>query len=297
MRFLLILNPKAAHGRAPKQHQKILDYFSERGAEFQVAKTEHRGHAIEIIKNADFSKYGGVIAAGGDGTAFEMLNGYFQNQSKNRIPVGVLPIGTGNSFARDLDLDAGEWRKGIDYILGGKTRKVDVARFRTEGKDLYFWNVCGLGLVSEVQKTADPLKFFGNIAYLLGVLYQTVFLKTYPVTMKLDGKTLERDVILIEVCNTKWTGRTFFIAPEAELDDGKLDIIWGNSLTRRRLLSLLTKISKGTHTKAPDVEIYRASQIEIDSPVPLLLGPDGELVGSTPVKIDCLKQVLDVFCP
>ncbi len=82
-----------------------------------------------------------LVVAGGDGTLFEVVNGYFQNQSSERIPIGIIPIGTGNAFVRDLGLDGDCWADTIEIISHNKTKKIDVGQFKTQNKVFYFLNV------------------------------------------------------------------------------------------------------------------------------------------------------------
>ncbi|NOG46051.1 MAG: diacylglycerol kinase family lipid kinase [Calditrichaeota bacterium] len=297
MKLLLIYNLHAGHKKAGKIFNKIKTRFVEKGIELDVKLTEYRWHGIELVKNSDLQKYDGVIAAGGDGTLFEVINGYYQNRGSGKPPIGLLPMGTGNAFARDLDLRTFEWEKAINIICSGKTRKVDVAQFSTEGKIFYYLNILGLGFVADVGVTAHPLKFLGNFAYTVGVFYQMVFLKTFKIEIKLDGKNYERENIFVEISNTRWTGSTFLMAPEAEIDDGFLDVILLNKVSRRKLLRLFPTIFNGTHVNMDEVEAFKARKITIHSNIPKILAPDGELAGSTPVEIECLHQAIEVFCP
>ncbi len=297
LKLLLIYNPNAAHKKAGKLFNKVTTYLKQKEVELDVRLTEFRWHGIEIIKNANLDIYDGIIAAGGDGTLFEVLNGYYQNDALGKPPIGLIPNGTGNAFARDLDLRTFEWEKAIDIICSGKTRKVDVARFSTEGKQFYYMNILGLGFVADVGATANPIKFLGNLAYILGVFFQLAFLKTFETTIEIDGKKLQRNNIFIEISNTRWTGSTFLMAPEAIFDDGFLDVILVNKISRTKLLRLFPTIFKGTHIHEDEVETFKAQKITIDTSTPKILTPDGELMGSTPIEIECLHQAIEVFCP
>jgi hypothetical protein len=109
MRLLLVYNPNAAHRRAGKLLPEVTALFREKGIEVDLRLTEGPGHAVEIVRQASFGEYEGLVAAGGDGTLFEVVNGYYANSSSPRLPIGVVPTGTGNAFARDLELEAGRW--------------------------------------------------------------------------------------------------------------------------------------------------------------------------------------------
>ena len=116
MKILLVYNPFAGHQRARKLLPQVESIFVEKNIAFDLALTDYPEHATEIIKQADFKNYDGIVAAGGDGTLFEVINGYFKNKSRTKIPLGVLPVGTGNAFARDLELDTSNWKKPLKLL-------------------------------------------------------------------------------------------------------------------------------------------------------------------------------------
>ena len=295
MKILLVFNPNAGNGRAKNMLPKILGRFEELDIGVEVLETQAQGHGRELVQQADFTGFDGVIAAGGDGTLFEVINGYYENKSQNRIPVGVLPTGTGNAFSRDLDLKASDWERAIDIIHSNKIKKIDVGHFKSEGKEYYFLNILGLGFVSDVSDTAKGLKIFGNAAYILGVFYQLMFLKSHQLTIELDGKKLERENVFVEISNTRYTGTTFLMAPDAKTDDGLLDVTLLNKINRRGILKIFPTIFDGTHVTQDHVEVFKASKIKIETNVPKVLTPDGEVLGSTPIEVECLKQDVPFF--
>jgi len=260
MKVLLVYNPFAAHKRAKKILPDVESCFVDKGIEFDLRFTDYPEHAVEIVGSADFSQYDGIIAAGGDGTLFEVINGYYKNPDKGKIPLGVLPVGTGNAFARDLDMDVARWEEAVEIIRMGKPRNVDVGIFHTHGQDYYFLNILGLGFVADVGKTAHKLKIFGNVSYTIGVFYQMAFLKTYKVIIEADGKTIEDDNIFVEISNTRYTSN-FLMAPNAEIDDGLLDITLLGKATRRRLIQCFPKIFTGEHIHFEEVEQFKAKKI------------------------------------
>ncbi len=294
MKLLLVYNPHAGHGRAKKLLPEVESLLRQKAIDPDLRLTESPGHAVEIVRNADLRLYDGLGVAGGDGTLFEAVNGYFLNPSPKRIPIGILPLGTGNAFARDLELDVARWPEALDIISMNKPRKVDVGFFRTQGKEYYYLNIVGLGFVADVVDIAHKLKWLGNVSYTLGVLYRTVFLKSHHLKIELDGKILERENVFVEISNTRYTSN-FLMAPNAKIDDGLLDVTLLAKLSRRRLLACFPKIFTGDHITMPEVEQFPAKSIRIETDAPKVLTPDGELVGSTPVQVECLKQAVDVF--
>jgi YegS/Rv2252/BmrU family lipid kinase len=294
MKVLLIFNSHAGHGFAGKMLSRVEASFNDHAIEFDLQLTNYPGHGIEIVKNADLSMYDGLVAAGGDGTLFEIINGYFQNPANIRIPIGILPIGTGNAFARDLHLDRTNWNDAIKIIADQKTRKVDVGKFHSHGQDYYYLNILGLGFVADVTAIAHKLKIFGNVSYTLGVLYRTIFLSADRMTIEIDGQHFERECTFVEISNTRYTAN-FLMAPNAILDDGFLDVTIAKKLSRRRLLHCFPMIFTGEHVHLPEIETYQAKHIRIESAKPKVLSPDGELIGITPVEIECLQQAIEVY--
>jgi len=294
MKILLVYNPFAGHGRAKKILPEVEAEFTKHNIEFDLQLTDYPEHATEIIKEAKFKTYDAIIAAGGDGTLFEVINGYYMNSTKKKPSLGILPIGTGNAVARDLELHVSKWKEAIEIIAQMKPRKVDVGKFTSHGQSYYFLNILGLGFVADVTKTAKKLKALGNISYSLGVLYQMLKLKSFKLKIELDGKLLERDNTFVEVSNTTYTSN-FYMAPKAKIDDGLLDITLLNKLSRIGLLKAFPKVFTGEHVNLPVVETFTAKHIKITTDPPKVLTPDGELIGITPVEIECLHHGIEVL--
>jgi len=294
LKLLLIYNAFSGHGRARRILPEIQKIFLHKGIDLDVKLTKYPKNATEIARETDFAAYDGLVAGGGDGTLFEVINGYFRNKSSRRIPLGVLPVGTGNAFARDLNLDNTRWLEAIDIIAGNKPRKVDVGLFKTERDDYYFINILGLGFVSDVTNTALSLKIFGNVSYLLGVFYQTIFLKTHILHIEIDGQMLERDNIFVEISNTRYTSN-FLMAPSAQFDDGFLDVTLLGRISRINLLRTLPTVFTGEHVHVKEVETFKAKHIRIATSIPKTLTPDGEVLEQTPIDVTCLHHAIEIF--
>jgi len=290
MKILIIYNPHAGNDRARSLLQQVEAYTIEKGLNPTIICTEYSGHAIEIAKQAELDKYDALIASGGDGTLFEVLNGYYQNKITNKPPIGLIPNGTGNAFMRELKLRQSDWKKAIDIIALNHKRAIDVGRFTSEGKIWHFINIVGMGFVTEIAEAALPLKWMGNIAYTVATLLKLVSLKSQKFTIELDGELLERDGVLVEIANITFTGTTFYIAPEAEIDDGYLDVIILNKISRLKILKLFTSIYDGTHINYDEIEYIKAKNIKVTETNPGKLIPDGEIMGSTPITVECLQQ-------
>lgn len=294
MKLLLVFNPKAAAGRAAKLLPRLLKAFAA-FSRVEVLKTSGPGDAIEQVAAADLTCFEAVVAIGGDGTLFEVLNGLYRHQKAARIPLGLVPVGTGNAFARDLDLVPGDWQKSIELIGAGQLRAIDVGRACTPSETFYFLNIVGAGLPVTAMDTAIRLKWMGNTAYTLATLWHALKLRSYPLQIEMDGKMIFLDSLFVEISNTRYTGTSFLIAPGAVLDDGLLDVTLLERLSRSRLLRLFPTIYSGRHVLHDEIRTFKAREIRIVAPAGMVLAPDGETRGCTPVTITCLRRDLQIF--
>ena len=298
MKILIVCNPTAGHGRGAREISEIqtLCHGLGLGLETDVRTTASRGHATEIVAAANLHDYDAVVAAGGDGTVFETVTGLFRNPAGAAVPLGVMPLGTGNSFARDLGLDRKRLAEAASVIAAGATRKVDVARVRLAAEEFHYLNILGVGFPCDVAVVAERLKVLGSSAYTVGVVLRTAFLKTFNLRLELDGLALEREATFVEISNSRYTA-DFLMAPEARVDDGVLDVTVLGRISRRRLLQLFPTVFRGEHIHYQEVETFRARRITVSTDRPMVLSPDGELVGTTPVEISCRHRALEVFAP
>ncbi len=294
MKLLLVFNPAAANGRAKSLIPRVENLFRDRSIDVETRLTSERGDATRITSAVDFSDYDGIVAAGGDGTLFEVLNGYFENPSEVRVPIGILPVGTGNAFCRDIDVETNDLEHGVELIAGAKRRMVDVGHCAMADHSYYFLNILGLGFVSDVVLKAHKMKFLGNVSYMVGVLMQIAMLKSHRLKIEIDGELYERDNIFCEISNTRYTSN-FFMAPSAEIDDGKLDVVLLGKAGRLRLLRAVPTVFTGEHVNLPEVEYFQASHIKVSTDEPKALTPDGEVIGSSPMEVRCLPRALEIF--
>jgi len=295
LKLLVIFNPNAANGRAKKLVPVIRQYLADHSVAADFQFTKSASHGSQLTAEANLAGYDGVVAAGGDGTLFEVLNGLYRQAAEARPPLGVLPIGTGNAFSNDLGLVPGQWQQALDLILRQNVRQVDVGQVTAADEEYYFLNIVGIGLPVDAGLTAKKLKFLGNRAYTLGTLWRVLGLRSYPLRLEIDGEVIEQDNVFVEVSNSRYTGTKFLIAPHAEIDDGLLDVTLVQKLSRLRVLKLFPSVYSGRHLEYEEVTTYKARQIRIASPEGMLMAPDGEFAGHTPAEIRCLHRALSIF--
>lgn len=295
LKLLIIFNPNAAYGRSAKRLTAVKKQFTRKGIEASFKPTTHAGHARELVASTRLSDYDGLIAAGGDGTVYEVLNGLYKHPKPERIPMGLLPVGTGNAFSRELHLGEDVLGDAIELLHRGRTREIDVGFVQSANESFYFINIVSMGFAVDAGLTARKMKLLGKAAYTLATLWQVLKLRSYPLEMDLDGRTITSDNVFVTISNSRYTGTHFLIAPDAEIDDGRLDVTMLEKLPRSRLLKLFPTIYSGRHIEYTEISSCKATHIEIRSPGGLLLGPDGEFFGNTPARISCLRRDLTIF--
>lgn len=295
MKALCIYNPAAGKGKAKKYQHELKQLFEQYSINAELLFTEYPRHAIELIKNIDLSIYQALIVVGGDGSFFDVLNGYIKNPSRNNTPIGILPVGTGNSLSRDVVNNTNKIEDFVRVIAKGKTQKFDIAKVQTADNTFYFANMMGLGFISDVTKTASNLKIFNKLSYTLGVLYNTLKLKTKPIKLMADGQEYDLNNVFVIVSNSKYTGGDYLIAPKAKINDGKLDLIIVDKLSRLNLLKTFPKTYSGTHIKTPFVKYIQATNIRFETNKEMQLSPDGELCCKLPAEIFCIHEAISIF--
>jgi len=306
VKLLMVFNPHACFGRAARL-LPVVRAALQRFAELDLCLTRCAGDARARVAAVDLAGYDGVLAAGGDGTLFEVLNGLYAQSPERRPPLGVVPVGTGNAFARDLGLQPGDWRRGVELIAAGRTREVDVGRVEPADRGasagaardsaFHFLNIIGAGLPVDAMRAAERIKFVGRSAYSAAALWCAMRLRSYPLVLEMDGERFEEDALFVEISNTRYTGTSFLMAPSAQLDDGLLDVTLVRRLPRVRLLRLFPTIYRGAHVGYEEVVTRRARSIRLLGPSGLALAPDGEFRGHTPATVTCLQGDLEIFAP
>ncbi len=294
MKIFCIVNPKAGKNKGLKVIQKATPLLQQKGVQLDIKVTEYHRHAMEVAGSFDPGTYDGIVAVGGDGTLFETINGLLKNHETFDLPIGQIPVGTGNSFIKDLQINS--INEAVAKIAGGKTKKIDVGFFKYPGGEYYFINLLGSGFVANVAHTAGRYKRLGPLSYVIGVFKEVARLKAAAVEITIDGTVYQRDYIFSEICNSSKTGGNMIMAPEAKIDDGYLDVILANKISKLNLLRIFPKIFKGTHVHDPRVETFKCKEIKIDCQQPQRLTPDGEVFGQTPIEVSILPGKINMFC-
>ena len=256
--------------------------------------TAHCGHARELATNLDLSGYDGFLTIGGDGTFHEVVNGMLQRPDGKNVPIGVIPGGSGNSVLHDLGLT--DPKTSAQAIVSGHTRFIDTVRVDNNQEVIYSINLIGWGLVTDVGKRAELLRWLGPSRYTISSIIEILLRKNRRAKLIVDGKILVDNFTFIVACNSIHVGKGMKMAPNAKLDDGLIDLlVVDGDITRQRLFSVLPKLFDGTHINEPEVEYHQASSFSLIPQTNDILNIDGEMVGTTPITVRVLKHAVEIF--
>jgi diacylglycerol kinase (ATP) len=288
MRALVILNPSADHGRAIKYRDIILVGCREY-ADVDLVLTEYSGHARELARASVDSGYDIIVAAGGDGTVHEMVNGLVQNdRSENNL--GLIPIGSGNDLAYGMGLNT-DVNTAIRRLFTGKPRIIDLARIQDDrGQNEVVVNSIGIGFDATVTIQSKTItRIHGFALYAIAALRTIAFYYQTPhLWLQFDDEIVEQDALMVTVGVGPRVGGGFHLTPDAIFDDGLLDSCTVNPINRLTILRLLPEAMRGTHITSPYVMMRRNRTIHIRSNIALPIHIDGEIFA---YHEDNVKQV------
>ncbi len=293
MKYTLLVNPLAGKKKGKKIARQAIESFQEQGIKIDVLFSEYQGHLIEQAKKAVGEENNGIVAIGGDGTVFEVINGLMQADEHLTCPLGIIPVGTGNSFSKDLSIKSTE--NAIQNILLGKTRQVDLGKCQYGDQVFYFINVLGFGFVADIVKCALSYKKLGDLSYAVGVFLTVRDLESYRLDFEIDGVTFQRQNVFVEICNSRKTGGNMLMSPQSEIDNGFLDVVLLNKISKFKIIKAFPKIYKGTHVNLPEVEVMRGKKMIFKPATKKILTPDGEIVGQTPITVSILPRKIQIF--
>jgi diacylglycerol kinase (ATP) len=277
-RVKLIVNPNADTGNAwrwASDLRPVADEFG--GADW--SGTVYPGHAIELAHQAAEEGYELVVAAGGDGTVHEVVNGLMQAPPERRPHLGVVPLGSGNDFAHSIGMDP---RPGfaLRQVLTGSPLAVDIMRLCDGlGRCEYVDNTVGIGFDATVVIRSRKVRFVtGFLIYLVSVL-QTIALNHEAAHLKIktDQEAWQEETLMLVLCNGPREGGGFLVAPAARNTDGILDYAAVRRVSRPMMLRLLPEVMRGTHARFSQVRTGQFRQLELESDRPLYIHTDGEI--------------------
>jgi len=292
MKTMVLLNPTAGGGRAGRDAPSLLSRLP---MALDVRQTVGPGHARALTEEARHRGVNSFIAVGGDGTLHEVINGAL-SAGEGRPSVGILPLGTGNSFARDLGIH--KVPEAMKALQGPKTQVVDAVQIEHDGEPIWSINIVGFGFSASAGSLMNRrFKRLGVPGYLLAVLVELGRLHAPHYRYRLgEGGWLDGSLTMLSVCNSQFTGGDMWMAPAADVSDGRLDVIAIGKMSRRTFLRAFPSLFKGTHVQHRDISATTAEVVHFDLPGPVEVMIDGEVETLSVRTLRCHPGVLEVPC-
>jgi YegS/Rv2252/BmrU family lipid kinase len=285
----LLVNPSAGGGKAGRVLPDVEAELRRLAIAFRTEQTTSLAHASELARGAAEAGEA-VVTLSGDGLIGSVVG------PLREVPgslLGVLPGGRGNDFARVLGIPL-EAVPACQVIATGKPRALDIGD--VEGRS--FIGIASLGFDSVANKIANeaPARL-GQFVYAYAALRALVSWRNATFAIDVDGTTRTFSGWSVGACNSRAYGGGMYAAPDAELDDGLLDIVFCTATSRIGFLRVLTRIFKGTHVDLPTIEVLRGASVRVSADRPFVVYADGDPIGEVPVTIRAIPHALEVLCP
>lgn len=291
-RVALVVNPASGHGRARRLTPLIERRLADAGIAFTTRLSTSYEDALALCEGAVVSGADALLVVGGDGMAHLGLNAC----ALTDVPLGVVPAGTGNDFARSVGSGL-KWDAAVDAVIAGRTRTIDLAEIRgnlTYGDLAYVGCVVSTGFDERVnfRANASPIDL-GAPSYLWAVLAELRDFRPLRYRLVLDGEERELDSMLVAVANAGYFGGGIAICPDYDLADGLLDVAIVHPVPRMVLLTMFPRLASGKPFEHPAIERLRVREIIVDGPG--LRGmADGEHLGTPPLACRAVPGALTI---
>jgi diacylglycerol kinase (ATP) len=300
---VFVVNPASANGSTRRRWPEVAHRAAELGLVGEALFTEGKGHGAELARSAAAEGSRLVVAVGGDGTVNEAVNGLLAAQRATPPDLAVIPRGTGIDFVRHFGIPT-RLDGAVEVALRGATRTIDAGRitYRSwNGEDVaaYFVNSASAGMSGAVAQRANASSkaLGGKASFLWATL--AVFARWHASEMDVEVDAERRSGLMYDaiVANCRYLGGGMAMCPEAEPDDGLLDVLLIGDITRMDLALTLPKVYRGTHLPHPKAEALRGSRIAVRASTPLPVELDGEQPGTTPAFFEVVPRALRLRVP
>jgi len=303
--IFVLVNPASANGSTREVWPQIAAEMKQRGLEFETHLTTAAGNATAAVRDALKNGKTTIVSVGGDGTANEVVNGFFEGETPINpdARLGIISRGTGCDLIKTLGIPK-DYEGALDVIARNREKKIDLALVEYTQEDgclgqRWFANIIDAGLggvvckrVNSVSKSAG-----GLLSFLSGTLCTVLSYKNHHIQVEADGETIyDGPVILAGVANGKYFGGGMLLAPIARIDDGKLDLILVRGMRKLPLLFNLSRIYRGTHLTHPKISTHLVSEVRLNGEKPVDIEMDGETPGYTPLRIQVKPAAIKVLC-
>lgn len=287
-KVFLVINRHAGNKEGAKALEIVVPYLIKKGCLVEYSFTNHRKHATELAEKAASEGYDIVAAVGGDGTVNEVAQGLYGAGVK----MGIIPMGSGNGLARELGISM-DMKKSAKALIKGKNLKVDVCKLNNQR----FLCTCGIGFDAMIADKMSKSSKRGFLKYIQLVIKESIFFKPIQVRMKIDGLMIEKSVFLITFANASQFGNNAYIAPEASMTDGIIDVVVVKRFAKIWMPVFAIALFSKQITKLPFVDCYKAKEIELEKAETPYFHFDGEPgLLTIPAKINLDSEKIWVRC-
>lgn len=274
--FTLVVNPRAARGRARKVRDLVVRILERHATTFEVLETERRGHATDLARS---STAGTVVAVGGDGTIQEVVNGLMGSGKR----LGIIPAGSGNDFIKALGVSR-DPSVALESLLRRTSRTIDIGMISLWSKNAescrYFVNGVGIGFDAEVAARTASVRFVSGFGvYFVSVLRTLGSYRAPRVQLTVDGERLIGPRLLVAIGNGPCAGGKFYLTPRADVTDGLLDVCAIDSMGVPAILRLMPRVMRGAHLEMDAVRYLTGRKIELTADRTFPVHADGEVLG------------------
>ncbi|MDO8642908.1 MAG: diacylglycerol kinase family lipid kinase [Candidatus Woesearchaeota archaeon] len=298
-RLLLIYNPHAHSGKSITDLPDILEYFKDHDVSVDVVETNGPDDATKKAAAA-CATYATIVAAGGDGTINEVINGIVsgknkkKNKNKKQPRLGIIPMGTENVLAQELGISLDPY-KACERIIKGTAHAVDLGVARTSTKKRYFIIASGIGFDAHIANSIDPAlkKLIGSTAYVLTGLRELFNYTPSNMRIKING--VECRGYFVIVGNAKLYGGGTMLTHKADMTDGLLDACILQSRDVFNFIKFLFGVAIQKHDYFENVVYAHTKKLSIESDKPVLVHVDCEILGTTPVEIQVCPKKLEII--
>ena len=293
MKHIFIINPIAGKGKGIEFKEKIEGIFKDLDLEYEIIITEESGYATRKVKELTSKEKCRVYSIGGDGTLNEVLNGMVGSDSQ----LAVIPAGSGNDFARTLYKDI-SFDNILQELIYGEEKTIDVAKLN----ERYYLNISSVGFDANVVNNARKYKKYkfisGPMAYAIGLINSLITFKSMKLKFEVDGKEINTEMYLIAVANGKCYGGGISIAPNAEIEDGFLDVYAIRKPKVHRLIRFLPKVIKGKDIRDIDEVTYiKCKNISVKANEDITANIDGEIVFLNDMSFEIVPKAIKIIVP
>lgn len=302
-RTTFIVNPTSSSGRTKRRFDHLTPLVRELFKDCEVRLTNERAHATELTRQAIREGSELVVAVGGDGTANEVVNGFFENGAliSNKVKLAILMSGTGGDLRRSIGMPK-DLKAGLTQIKNGSSAAIDVGLVYCRQADgsfehRYFLNAASLGLSAHTALLVrNEIGKQSRLAYVLAAIKALRHSRPQILHLLVDGeKRTINDVSLLAFANASYFGGAMHIAPHASMIDGLADVICVSNINFFMMAKNIVRLYRGTHLDIKEVTHFRTSRIEVESPAHVfLVETDGEPCGQLPATFEILKHSIQL---